>query len=219
MSNKTQQTRSEKKKTRRTQDQRRKAMRNCILDATLDCLAQYGYAATGVRQIVEQAGVSRGALSHHFPSMNNLILEAARHLMNRVYERLATVLQQLPDAEDRMQEVIQTAWREFFASEVNAIYLELLVAARRDEELAEVLGQLSREIEQKLGDAATLFFEPVPGAVNEVIEIMHLNRWVLRGIALDAPLIPNDGVQRALAVWTKLVSTQISPRDLEKMPE
>ena len=70
---------------RRRQAERSEQTRARILDATLDCLAQYGYAGTGVAQVIAQAGVSRGAWSHHFASMNALIVAAAEHLMQRVY--------------------------------------------------------------------------------------------------------------------------------------
>ncbi len=200
-------------RTRPSQAERREATRKRILDATLACLAKYGYAGTGVAQVVAKARVSRGAWSHHFRSMDALILEAAQSLMQRVYERLGVVLRELGAADAGMRGMIHTAWREFYASEVNDIYLELLIASRRNPKLAAKLGGLARPLEQNLGAASGLNFTALPGATNNVVEMMHLNRWLLRGIALDAPLLPPGAVEQALEAWSRLVASQMGKRD------
>lgn len=196
---------------RSSQAQRREATRTRILEATLACLARYGYAGTGVAQVVAKARVSRGAWSHHFRSMDALMLESAQYLMQKVYARLGAVLQAL-GRDGNLERMIETAWREFYASEVNEIYLELLVASRRHPQLAAKLGSLARPLEQNLGGASMLNFAALPGAVNGVVEMMHLNRWLLRGIALDAPLLPAGAVPHALAAWSRLASTQMQRR-------
>jgi AcrR family transcriptional regulator len=77
---------------RRTQSERSDAMRKRLIDATLRCLVEDGYAKVTVSAIVRRAGVSRGAHLHHFPSKNALILEAADYLMRRAYRILGEVL-------------------------------------------------------------------------------------------------------------------------------
>ncbi|HEY0974057.1 MAG TPA: TetR/AcrR family transcriptional regulator [Solimonas sp.] len=194
---------------RRSQAERRDETRTRILDATLHCLAIHGYAGTGVAQVVAQARVSRGAWAHHFPSMNALILEAAQHLMARVYERLGAVLRELVQADGDAHRLVLAVWREFFASEVNEVYLELLVASRREPGLAEKLKQLSFTLERNLDAVTSQRFEPLPSAVTEPIELLLLTRWVLRGLALDAPLMPEGHLDRALAAWARLLGSQM----------
>jgi AcrR family transcriptional regulator len=54
--------------TRRTQAERRATTRAALLRSARDLFAAKGYAATGREEIAEAAGVTRGALYHHFAS-------------------------------------------------------------------------------------------------------------------------------------------------------
>lgn len=200
-------------KPRLTQSERREATRRRILEATLECLAKYGYAETGVAQIVAQARVSRGAWAHHFPSMNALMLEAAQFLMARVYERLGAMLMELASSgEDSVQGVVGRIWDEFFASQVNEVYLELLVASRRDPKLAATLSSLGETMERNLRSAADGFFQAQPDAVDTPAHMLILTRWVMRGIALDAHLLPPGTVDTARDTWSRLLATQMMGR-------
>jgi AcrR family transcriptional regulator len=45
-----------------------------IMEAAADCFSREGYDATGVAEICERAGVSKGAFYHHFPSKQSVFL-------------------------------------------------------------------------------------------------------------------------------------------------
>src|SRR5690242_18826761 len=74
-------------KQRRTQEERSSATRERLLDATVDCLIEYGYAGTTVARIAERAGVTRGAQVHHYPTKADLVLAALRHLAEKQIEQ------------------------------------------------------------------------------------------------------------------------------------
>jgi len=54
--------------------QRSEATRQAILEAALKRFANYGYAAASVDDICADAGVSKGAFYHHFPSKQAIFL-------------------------------------------------------------------------------------------------------------------------------------------------
>ena len=57
--------------------------RNTILDAAIRCFYRFGYNNTTTEKIANEAGVSRGAMLHHFPSRADLIKAAVLHLNNK----------------------------------------------------------------------------------------------------------------------------------------
>ncbi len=57
---------------RRSQAERRAATRRALLDAGRELFAEHGFAGAGQEEIVERAGVTRGALAHHFATKQGL---------------------------------------------------------------------------------------------------------------------------------------------------
>ena len=56
---------------------RSRATRQRLLEATVHCLAELGWSAATVSVIADEAGISRGALQHHFPTRQELIAAVA----------------------------------------------------------------------------------------------------------------------------------------------
>ncbi len=71
---------------RRTQAERSGATRDALIEAARSLFAQHGYAGVGTEEIVRAAGVTRGALYHHFGGK--------RDLFEAVYERIEIELAQ-----------------------------------------------------------------------------------------------------------------------------
>src|ERR1700760_3466643 len=66
---------------RKTQAQRGQATRTALIAAGRDLFAERGYDDVGAEEIVRAAGLTRGALYHHFPPGKPALLEA-------IYERM-----------------------------------------------------------------------------------------------------------------------------------
>src|SRR3954464_2789270 len=61
---------------RRSQAERSATTREALLDATVACLIEDGYAHTTTSRVAERAGVSRGAHLHHFQTRTSLVAAA-----------------------------------------------------------------------------------------------------------------------------------------------
>lgn len=62
------------------------AMRDRILDAAYRCFVERGYHATATHDILDAAGVTSGALHHHFPTKKKLGMAVIRERVGRAVE-------------------------------------------------------------------------------------------------------------------------------------
>jgi AcrR family transcriptional regulator len=110
-------------------------MRERILEAAVDWLVERGYAGFSVLALAEQAGVSRGALQHHFPTKSDLVSAVIDHVVDRRIARFLTDFRASATiVDDQPQQATAMYW-DSVQSRDYAAYLELLVAARTDAEL------------------------------------------------------------------------------------
>jgi AcrR family transcriptional regulator len=75
---------------RRTQAERSEATREALIEAARGLFAERGYAAVGTEQIVRAAGVTRGALYHHFGGKVDLFEAVYERVERQLAERIAT---------------------------------------------------------------------------------------------------------------------------------
>jgi AcrR family transcriptional regulator len=83
---------------RRTQAERSETTRAALLAAARELFTEKGYAATGREEIAGAAGVTRGALYHHFASKEALFRAVVEELEEEVTTEVATIAMQGADA-------------------------------------------------------------------------------------------------------------------------
>lgn len=130
--------------TRTPQAERTAATRLRLMEATIDCLVELGWAGTTTTIVSERAGVSRGAQLHHFPTKQDLVVSAVAYLMDRRRDELHSMLGDLP-ADGRVRAGLELVSTQF-TSPVFFAALELWVAARSDSELLKSVGPLERAV-------------------------------------------------------------------------
>lgn len=138
--------RMKRTRTRRSQAQRSSETRAALLDATLDLLVESGYKATTTTAVAFRAGVSLGALLHHFPTKTDLLTAAIDHAFARRSEEFQRTLTDLGAAGDKLDEVVDVLWSMFSGTTFIA-FVELWVAARTEPELADALVAVDREFQ------------------------------------------------------------------------
>lgn len=69
----------------------RGAAREAIVRAAIDSFFEHGYEGTSVQDVVERAGVTKGAFYHHFEKKDDLLI----HIHDRFMDALLTSLQDL----------------------------------------------------------------------------------------------------------------------------
>lgn len=167
---------------RRTQAERRAATQTALLEATVDCLVDYGYVNTTTTRIAERAGVSRGAQVHHFPTKASLVAEAVRYLADRRTDQLSARLPELRSGDEGIGDMLDLLW-EAHSGKVFDATLELWVAARTDDELRAHLVKLERDVTATMWELGR---ETLGVRVNDpgFRDDMDLVLATIRGVAL-----------------------------------
>ena len=115
----------EKRKRRRTQAERSEATRGALMAAGRRLFAEHGYDGVSAEQIVRAAGVTRGALYHHFGGKAELLDAVYDQLEREMTERIARVVlgSELESPMEAMRAGISAFLEECAQPEVRQIVL------------------------------------------------------------------------------------------------
>jgi AcrR family transcriptional regulator len=129
------------------------ATRLQILEATLRCFSKLGYFHTTTPAIAEEAGLSRGAMLHHFPSRMDVVRAAVAHLHAKRLKAFRAAVAGLPAGENRAHAALRAHWEQL-RHPLYAVFIELYVAARTDPELADILTPAEAAFARELRETA-----------------------------------------------------------------
>jgi AcrR family transcriptional regulator len=161
-----------------------------ILDATMQCLIELGYAQTTTDKIAQKAHVSRGAMTHHFKSRAAVLSAAAKYIIDlRAVEydqaigKVKALSGGIPVLEN-MRETISLLQRYYARPSFIALH-ELMRGARTDKTLNQVMKPLEEALDEKI--SASIFNRfPIWAQVPHVSELLRdLIFSTLQGIAID----------------------------------
>ena len=193
--------------TRTPQAERTAATRLRLMEATVDCLVELGWAGTTTTIVSERAGVSRGAQLHHFPSKQDLVVSAVGHLMDRRREELHGMLDDLP-VKGRVRAALELISTQF-TSQVFFAALELWVAARSDQELLAEVAPLERAVGRET-HAHAVEILGIDESRGNNRALIQATLDLLRGLGLAASL-SDDTRRRAriLDAWAEVLEREL----------
>jgi AcrR family transcriptional regulator len=115
---------------------------NHILEVANQLFAKSGYDATGVAEICQSAGVSKGAFYHHFPTKQAVFMELIDSYMNGIEAGFNMMRQQTQNVPQVILQMAEMVGSLFQASDIHLpIFLEFWTHARdRDRERRELHG-------------------------------------------------------------------------------
>jgi AcrR family transcriptional regulator len=147
--------------------------RTALLEAAIDCLAQYGYAQTTAQLIAARAELSRGAMLHHYATKRDLIESVIDYICFKRMKNFVESIRFLSDRE-RVEEQagLEFYWQSFLSREFQA-FLELQIAARTDEELRNFFEPKARRFDELQRQASRMVFPE------------YENNWEKLDIAVD----------------------------------
>ncbi|MEO3785442.1 TetR/AcrR family transcriptional regulator [Actinocorallia sp. B10E7] len=198
----------------RPRQQRWERTRAALLDAAVTCLVEDGYAETTLQRVQTRAGVSRGALLHHFGSKSELLVAAVRHIAERQIAYVRTRFHDLPPVEGRVDAAVDL-FREVMSGPLFLAGLELWLAARTDEALRQALVPGERELGRTLHDLLSQAFPHLSGTDRQSTVSHESLLALLRGLALSSVLRTDRTIEdEVLHLWADQILRPV-PSSLE----
>lgn len=192
----------------RTQDERTRAMRRRLLEATVECLVEAGWSGTSTTLVSERAGVSRGAQLHHFPTKSDLVVAAVEHVMSARREALTAAVDTIEPGYGRTRAVLRVL-ADHFTSDVFVAALELWVAARTDRALLAAVAPLEREVGRETHQLTVRLLE-IDESRSGARELVQATLDLIRGLGL-ANTISDDTRRRdrILDRWADVLDNEL----------
>ncbi len=186
------------------QEQKTARARKAICEAAIHCLAQFGYGETSINRVVDEAGVSKGALQYHFPSKEDLMADTAHYLLQRPLHYANRARSNAPGA---LRENLRDQWKRMIDTAAYRALLEILVAARTDKLLQRrIAGELEASIGKIDAHALDAASNLNAGAQAKLGRLLCVNRCFMRGLLIEQQYNISRAEQTAvLETWLDLV--------------
>lgn len=120
-----------------TQVERTAAMRARLIAATKSCLMERGYGRTNAVEVCARAGVTRGALFHHFKGLPDLLAATLDDLCTTMALRGRAIFERqvAAGAHRGLAAYVERAWAIYGEADAKMVF-EAWLAARNDPDLA-----------------------------------------------------------------------------------
>ncbi|WP_406855715.1 helix-turn-helix domain-containing protein [Alsobacter sp. KACC 23698] len=195
---------------RRTQEERSAETRSGLVEATLDCLHERGYPRTTLAQIAERAGVTRGALNHHFPSKDALVVQAIEHLLNSSILGIRVLAASVRDGSLSLPDFLDRLWA-MFSGRLLLITLEHITEARHNAVLREGLIPVVRAFHSELDRIWGDFFEGSHLDDRDVQTALNASLCLMRGMGMQQVLRDDPAYYQDLLNFWKSVLAKYAP--------
>ncbi|MCX2932870.1 TetR/AcrR family transcriptional regulator [Mycobacterium sp. CVI_P3] len=181
--------------------------REAVLDETVRCVIDEGFAAASAKHIAERAGVTWGVVQYHFGDRDGLLMA----VVDRGFAEMLDLLRGLPapsptqTRRERVELVVQSAWAAF-SSPTSRASLEILIGTRamRDKRATRHLLELQRAITDLGGDIAEGLDSPHATAIGDLI-------WAtMRGLVITQLVMPGPARRsRELAALVDVICSYL----------
>jgi AcrR family transcriptional regulator len=190
---------------RRTQAERTEETRTRILKAAANLIRRRGYARFRTAEVAAEAGLSRGAQLHHFPTKDTLVVATLEY----VFEQAQILSRRRASAVNRPRDLIEAVIedaREFFFSQHFMVAIDIVLSTSTNQAVRKQVLDISRKARRPVETAWTeaLAAHGVPASVSA--DLVALTLSLVRGMALRT-LWDNDPrwFDELFAVWRRMI--------------
>ena len=169
------------------QAQKSAMTRERILAAVVDCFITEGYTHVTTAKVAKSAGVSRGAMLHHFPSKTELIGATVEYLHDKLLEDFTARVNKIPkklSGAARRRAGLEAYW-EHLTGDLFMTYHEMCVAGRTDPELKNILEASMLRFEEHVAESNSELFSEWNDRGEMFLLAMDVAKFMMEGMAIS----------------------------------
>lgn len=187
------------------QQRKSSQMRIRIFEAAIDCLVENGYSGLSISEVSNRSGASRGAMHHHFADKMQLVAALTEYILfKRMDLFINDYFEALGSGDDFTIKATQLHWKSVQTREY-AAYIEILVAARTDRPLADVVNPLSQRFDRVWHEEMVFHFPQWSGRIASLQLVSDFVMSAHLGLLLNMHSIHDD--TRIANVYKLIVET------------
>lgn len=186
--------------------------RGRILAAAFVVLKERGFAGLTTPEVAQRAGVSRGALVHHFPSKLELVTAAMEHVFGIA---LADGLRLAESARHsgNPAEALLKDTQAFYFGDCFAVGLDMLLAGRKDPALKDTAVAVVHNYRRPVERQWLAVIEELGLGAELSEDLLLLTVGLVRGLGVRHLWAPDPAqAQRLLRLWVDILGNYLASR-------
>ncbi|PPK94624.1 AcrR family transcriptional regulator [Kineococcus xinjiangensis] len=173
-----------------------------LLDALVAIVADRGLEGVSIRQVADRAGVSIGAVQHHFPTKNALLLAAMEHVSTRFRAELQQRLSAAPSPGGALRILaLLLAGADGAPRASTVVWLSFAAHAAVDEQVAEVHRREWASLERFLADLVAAGAPHRTDPAGDAAALLALLDGLAVAVALEPQRMPPARAERLVDAW------------------
>ena len=184
-----------KPRVRRSQEERSTETRRRLIEAAIEVMRKDGYANLTISKVTQSAGLTNGAMQHHFPSRDDLVMA----LLDAVYPVLEISFDSIAAEEltphARIARLVDILWAIYSKPEYLAVW-DIALGARGDPKLWAQVGNYQRHISMHIRSEFVRLFADLDISREDADRVLSVVVAAIRGLALQS-MFGEDKVNHA----------------------
>lgn len=190
-------------------------MRARLRAATEALIAEVGVDAASAAAIALKCGVSRGAMLHHYPTRDALIIDTAAHFWQRARDIVVGLAEDMGHGRTDVSTFVGRLYEEVFRANALVTMLDLMVSGRSDTRIGENVNRILTDLFASYESLGAQAFQASGLPSERIHVIITLIVSTLRGLRIQDNIHPDEArVRDVLAALVEAVEAllQKSPR-------
>lgn len=189
-------------------------MRARLRAATEQLIAEVGVDAASAAAIALRCGVSRGAMLHHYPTRDALIIDTAAHFWQRARDIVVGLAEDMRNGRTDVATFVGRLYDEVFRANALVTMLELMVSGRSDTRIGEAVNRILSDLFASYEALGAQAFQASGLPPERIHVIITLIVSTLRGLRIQDNIHPDEARVRAvLATLVEAVEALLQRND------